>query len=492
MKHKQNTLFWGLGLSDIENLKIKAATTNTTLKNFPAHELPKDEDMGGDAPFIIWIPYRQWLRLSADYRAALLEWEPAQKVLLLDGEEDIDTEELLDLGFLTVLKRPITEAKVRDTVARAEEVHSLYADIMRMTQEIALEREILSRKTDYLLFLNNFMARVSESLNPATILATARRDLCELFPVSAAQAIFWQQTGENYHEAEVFMAFHDDSSAQEEWLELLLESAKKISGHEISSYQMTYVMEADVADPEADLSPSPGKVILMPLRAGGKDYGCLALLTHEPVRLTKQERDVLHSAVSNLGLALKNALLYREVKLRADHDGLTRIFNRRYFDERLIEEMSRAQRYGQDISLMMFDLDHFKHVNDTYGHQAGDLVLKEMGALLQETLRSTDFAARYGGEEFAVILPHTGEANAWQLAERLRRKVERLQFTSEGTMFKVTTSIGVASFTPGSFSRNTDLLKQADKALYQAKASGRNMVCTFSNCDEYGLQEEAQ
>jgi diguanylate cyclase (GGDEF)-like protein len=263
-------------------------------------------------------------------------------------------------------------------------------------------------------------------------------------------------------------------------VEFLLKSAAKLSGGPMNGYQLTFLM--DGAAPEAgDLAPRAGKVVLLPLKAGGQTFGCLALLLSGESRLGKDQREVLHSAVNHLALALKNALLYREVKTRADHDGLTRIHNRQSFDERLVDELARHQRYGHDLSLLLMDLDHFKRVNDTYGHQAGDLVLKEVGGLLNETLRSTDFAARYGGEEFAVILPHTDEEHAWGLADRLREKIARKRFTSSGATFQATASIGVASLTPGALSRKVDLVRQADQALYLAKASGRNMVCT-SDC----------
>ena len=489
MTNTDNTLFWGIGLSDIERRKLEASAPGYAVRNWPLGALPGDEDMEGDSPFLIWIPARVWSQLEPAYRSAVMEWDPPQKVLLATVDDPLDVERLLDQGFLSVLRLPLESDKVSEILYRAREVHALYDDIVRMTREIALEREILSRKTDYLIFLNDFMAKASQSLNPASILTQARRDLCTLFPVSAMQCIFWQHSAGETVESEIFLTFQEDSDAQEEWIEMLLESASRLSGKRVDGYQMTYLMDSDAGG--AGMAPQAGRVIMMPLKAGGDDFGTLALLTPEPVRLSRQQRDVLRSAISHLGLALKNALLYREVKLRADHDGLTRIYNRRFFDERLVDELRRAQRYGHDISLLMFDLDHFKAVNDTYGHQAGDMVLKEVGSLLIESLRSTDFAARYGGEEFTVILPHTDEEHAWLLAERLRRRVQKLSFSHEGKRFTVTTSIGVASLKPGGFRRNVDLVAEADRALYLAKASGRNVVCTTDGCHEAYHEEAA-
>jgi len=192
--------------------------------------------------------------------------------------------------------------------------------------------------------------------------------------------------------------------------------------------------------------------------------------------LGKDQVQALFAATNHLALALKNAVLFHRVKSRADHDGLTRLHNRRAFDERLTEEMRRHQRYGQPMSLLMCDIDHFKGVNDTYGHLTGDHVLREVGRLLVETLRSTDFSARFGGEEFVVILPQTDEQQAFALAERLRNGIANLRFSQNGQSFGITVSIGVAHLQPGDLSRRRGLLKKVDQALYQAKRQGRNQV----------------
>jgi diguanylate cyclase (GGDEF)-like protein len=130
------------------------------------------------------------------------------------------------------------------------------------------------------------------------------------------------------------------------------------------------------------------------------------------------------------------------------------------------------------MSLLMLDIDHFKNINDSYGHLMGDHVLREVGKIISEQLRSTDFTARYGGEEFVVILPLTTEEQSQMLAERLRQAIAETRFTSEGKPFGITVSIGTAALTPGALLKRRDLVDKADKALYQAKKLGRNQVCT--------------
>ncbi len=154
-------------------------------------------------------------------------------------------------------------------------------------------------------------------------------------------------------------------------------------------------------------------------------------------------------------------------------DGLTQIFNKRYFMETLEREISRAQRYQRSLSLIMFDLDHFKSVNDTYGHLAGDYVLKHLASVIKNRIRREDVIARYGGEEFAIILPEIDHENALVFAEKIRRLVERTQFNFENTPLPITISVGVATAT-ADVTGPDELIRRSDEKLYEAKASGRN------------------
>lgn len=160
----------------------------------------------------------------------------------------------------------------------------------------------------------------------------------------------------------------------------------------------------------------------------------------------------------------------------ANHDGLTGIANRRAFDETLKLEWRRAMRDSQPLSLLMVDVDHFKHYNDRYGHLAGDECLKQVaGAMSDEMQRASDMVARYGGEEFAVILPNSTQEGATVVAEKLRKTVEKLGIVfADSELGHVTVSIGIASVTPTPAGDSWQLISTADAALYRAKASGRN------------------
>ena len=157
-------------------------------------------------------------------------------------------------------------------------------------------------------------------------------------------------------------------------------------------------------------------------------------------------------------------------------DALTGLPNRRHLMKRLEEEAARVKRFEQPLSVLMMDVDHFKSVNDTYGHAMGDEVLRNMGALLKGAIRATDLAARYGGEEFTVLLPNTDLEGAAQVAEGLRQKFQASSHTHDGQTIQKTMSLGAACLTPSRDRNPEEVLKAADEALYRAKHGGRNRV----------------
>ncbi len=156
-------------------------------------------------------------------------------------------------------------------------------------------------------------------------------------------------------------------------------------------------------------------------------------------------------------------------------DGLTSIYNRRFLEKKLDEEWARYRRYGRPLSVIMFDIDHFKKFNDTYGHQCGDFVLQEIAGYVKESVRKTDYVCRYGGEEFVCILTETDHDAAKTLADRLREGIAEQVMTYESTEFSVTVSMGVAECGEG-VNGPEDLIRTADAALYRAKEAGRNRV----------------
>ena len=173
------------------------------------------------------------------------------------------------------------------------------------------------------------------------------------------------------------------------------------------------------------------------------------------------------------------SVLNRELEESAITDSLTQVFNRRHFMERLRQEVKRAHRYGTPVSLLLFDIDHFKLVNDTYGHQAGDAVLAGVAETIKSRLRETDLLARYGGEEFCLIATAMGQGEAVLLADRMRQLIAAAAHPCGGRPVAVTVSIGVGAWRPSMHENFEELIRQADQALYRAKTEGRNRVCSM-------------
>lgn len=169
----------------------------------------------------------------------------------------------------------------------------------------------------------------------------------------------------------------------------------------------------------------------------------------------------------------------RRLQEMANRDGLTGLYNHRYFHEQLSQDFLRAKRYHENLSCILFDIDFFKKFNDTYGHQTGDVVLRALATVIQRATRESDLAARYGGEEFAIVLYYTDGAAAYQAAERLRTMVESHEVQDNGNVLRVTISLGVATFPHEKIHDSKELIEHADQALYKAKDNGRNRVEAF-------------
>lgn len=184
-----------------------------------------------------------------------------------------------------------------------------------------------------------------------------------------------------------------------------------------------------------------------------------------------------------LALGLQRICLYRKVQESATHDGLTGLLVRRFFRERLEDEIERGRRRASPLTFLMVDLDHFKSVNDTYGHLVGDAVLREAAAIIRGCVREMDLIGRHGGEEFAVALPETGPVLGLQIAERIRKAIEEKSIPAYDEQVFISVSIGI-SFFPADAAAAEDLIEKADQAMYRAKSLGRNRTVRFASISE--------
>lgn len=201
--------------------------------------------------------------------------------------------------------------------------------------------------------------------------------------------------------------------------------------------------------------------------------GFLYFMARDFGRINKAKMTTL---LAQLELFLKRSQLYREIQELSITDGLTGVYVRRYFLQRLKEELSRAKISGSTLSYILLDVDKFKNINDTYGHIVGDAVLKGIAGILSASLRLIDMCARFGGEEFCLMLPETTKEQALAVSQRIRLKVQEAKIKAFNENLTCTISMGLASYPDDAGQINT-LIDKADKALYRAKAQGRNRVC---------------
>jgi diguanylate cyclase (GGDEF)-like protein len=225
-----------------------------------------------------------------------------------------------------------------------------------------------------------------------------------------------------------------------------------------------------------------GIIMIAPIISNNRIKGLIAVGQKINKEIFSQsEKELFSLLVHFISVAFSNSILYQEMEQISITDGLTGLYNYRFFKKRLEDEMLRSMRYHHSLSLVLIDVDFFKNYNDKLGHLAGDAALKAVAAILKSTIRQSDVAVRYGGEEFCVILPEENMNSAWEFAERLRKEIEAYHFDGEEVQpgGKLTVSLGVASY-PEHADSSRRLIEMSDAALYKAKNMGRNKTYLIS------------
>ena len=253
--------------------------------------------------------------------------------------------------------------------------------------------------------------------------------------------------------------------SSEPWLRIL---AASVTVHE------TNLRDRSLAVPFYEESASR---MCIPMVSFGKVLGVLVLDSKDPNGFPEGDLPSLESVADICATAIQNAHYVERVKQLAYVDGLTGIFNRRFFELRIGEELDRAHRFGTSLAVIMTDIDQFKSINDEFGHLLGDEVLRQVSSLFSQHVRKIDVVCRYGGEEFGILLTQTNVEDAMRVAEKLRKRVENWQFP--GVPRSVTISAGAASFPQHGATRD-EVIKAADQGLYAAKQAGRNRVSAVS------------
>lgn len=316
---------------------------------------------------------------------------------------------------------------------------------------------------------------LSGSLKAGTILETLLGQIGRVVPFDSAGVMLLQDN-------RVRMAVHRgyERFGLTEWITSMDLPVERLTGiHKMAQTRKPYFIP-DVQNDPAWQTVGPawhvGSWVGAPLIARDQLLGFLSMDKAERGYYTAEHAVHLETLAGHASLALLNALTFGEVEQNSITDFVTGIYNRRYFHEQLQLELDRARRIGYGVSLLIFDIDHFKLVNDTYGHPAGDRVLQMVAARIKDELRAVDILARYGGEEYAVILPGTPPSSLSGVAERLRQVIAMRPFEVDELQIVITVSAGGASF-PEDAAEAQALIDEADRWLYRAKESGRNRIC---------------
>ncbi len=257
-----------------------------------------------------------------------------------------------------------------------------------------------------------------------------------------------------------------------------LEIGESVAGWVVKTCQPLFVRNTQTDSEFSNIKKShvrAGTLMCVPLMAKDKLLGTLNVSRSEPDSFSDKDFELFVNLANQAAIAIDNARLYRY----AVTDEMTKLYNHRYFQQRLDEELQRADRYENFVSLIILDVDHFKNFNDTYGHPEGDRALKTVARLLEKSVREIDIPARYGGEEFVVICPEKSGEGSLVPAERIRNAIESYDFRIDGKSVPITVSLGVACY-PDQACSKAELIQRADFALYYSKHQGRNQATLYN------------
>ena len=363
--------------------------------------------------------------------------------------------ECLRNGAFDFLAMPVRPGRMEESLRQGlnirhsfHKVQGLSGQLSVVNEELSRERDRLKRLNQSLIILNQLGQAMSATHETEEIIRMVAERVSAILPYDVL-SVKWREPARVW-------AYRADTMNQG--------SVRLNSDEALRQSQMSLVDDAIV------------DAIEVPLLFRMEEIGRFRVERAQGQPFGSADRELMMMVGTSLALSLTNAEAHRTLEQMAMKDGLTDLFNRRAFDQFLSQEVKAAERYRSPICLLLGDVDNFKAVNDRFGHPVGDTLLKELAALLTDSLREVDKVARYGGEEFAIILSRTDVASGTVLAARIRERIERHVFMIEQLPIRLTLSLGVAGYAPGSKRSPEELVDAADQALYQAKARGRNRV----------------
>lgn len=388
-------------------------------------------------------------------------------VIMMTGSADDEKRiESLRNGAYAVLTKPFSS--MEELYQTINNAMNHYIESLK-TEELSIEVEERYRREKMNLleldFLKSLQHMIGEAENPDTVLKNASMLLKSVLDFEYFGALLLQQDEANIR---VYPTLKDNR----EFLESIASGLLKKLPYFKRDQKQQVVLQGAVE--EICFTDNRHKAsMVFDLSTANQVYGYAGLF--RDTSFDAEEELVFGRFSSHIALALEKIRLFNEIKTLSIHDGMTGVFNHIYVVEEVNSEIERAKRYGGTFSLILLDLDNFKEINDSYGHLAGDFVLKSVAQLIEKTLRTIDIIGRYGGEEFIIIFPQTDLEKARIAGERLRQAVETATFLYEDKMIQLTISLGVTTYEEEKNTRS--LIKTADDNLYRAKKGGKNRIC---------------
>lgn len=395
---------------------------------------------------------------------------------------------IMQKGAYTILMIPYEPSHLKEIVVKGLQNKIAFLEILKLSDNLTTvnkelkenkkhledEQKLLKNTVEELNFLNKLSFLMSSSLNPETIIKSLARNLKDALFFDILSVMMLDNK-------EIFLKIHSRKPLEKDLLDDVNRNIHKSFAKFVG--KTVYLNKISVKPPaRADkiFNIPHGSEVNINLKVAGKKLGVLKIIRFTMEDFSHDEKNLMSTVSNQLALSLNNALEHKKYLELASHDFLTKALNRRTADEVIGREFSRSGRYKTDLSVVMLDLDHFKKINDSWGHQAGDIVLKKVSDIIFKCLRDTDIFARYGGEEFLIILPQTDIEEAGTLAERIREVIESSMFNIQEGSIKLTSSLGIASYPFTEIKDKDELIRLADSALYQAKKNGRNCVYIHS------------
>lgn len=472
---------WAIGISSaMESMLTDYFGQTVSLQTWPEEALHMQAIFTGTSPIILFVSPSAEKKFQALPVAQRQFFSGTTRVCILpENYSQSDLELGIGVNAAKILPFNASKKDIWNIMHAAYEIQNMPNDMHYMTKELLLERELLERKNSLLSFLVTFFANTAQAETLVKVFENSFSALSLLFSLDTLHAATWFKNAVGNIEATVFLNAPANSAKSIQWERALLSHIQ-----EATNNRHAIVRGRELLNLTQGSDISPKAIHAFPLQFGSADdvQGLILMGSHNQPALGRDQSETLATALNHLSTVVTNHYLLQLAKTEANIDPLTGLNNRRHLMASLANEMTRAKRYNSPLSIMMLDLDHFKTINDTYGHQAGDLVLQNVGQKIQATLRNTDIAYRYGGEEFCVIMPETAANKAFPVAERLRETIAHSSVMLCDTPIHVTTSIGLASLEASpEITSPEEFLALADELLYTAKAKGRNRTEAAEN-----------